>query len=63
MAFNGNVLFRLYSRSGKEIEKIAKFGTSNPQNEKEVLFKPNSRFKMLEITQETNYSLITMEET
>ena len=62
MAFNGNVLFRMYSRSGKEIEKIAKFGPSDPPNEKEVLFKFNRKFKVLEIKEETNYSLITMEE-
>lgn len=62
MAFNGNTLFRMYSRSGKEIEKIAKFGVSNAQNEKEVLFKPNRKFRILEIVRESNYSLITMEE-
>ncbi len=36
-AFNGNTLFRIYSRTGKEIEKIAKFGIHGYPNEQEVL--------------------------
>ncbi len=62
MAFNGNVLFRMFSRTGKEIENIAKFGKHEPPNEKEVLFKPNREFRVLEITNEDTYTLITMEE-
>lgn len=62
MAFNGNVLFRMYSRTGKEIENIARFGKYNPPNEREVLFKPNRNFRILEITNEASYTLITMEE-
>lgn len=61
MSYRGNTLFRIYSRRGKEIEKIAKFGSSS-QNEKEVLFAPNSRFNILDVTTESNYTLITMEE-
>jgi hypothetical protein len=62
MEFKGNTLFRIYSRTGKIIEKIAKFGIYNPPNEKEVLFNPNCTFKVLEITKENDYPLITMEE-
>ena len=62
MAFSGNVLFRIYSQTGKEIENIAKFGKYNPPNEKEVLFKSNRDFRILEISKETAYTLITMEE-
>jgi len=62
MEYRGNTLFRIFSKRGKEIEKIAKFGAHNPQNEREVLFKPNSGFKVLEIINESNYTLITIEE-
>ncbi|MBS1532784.1 MAG: hypothetical protein JSU01_20950 [Bacteroidetes bacterium] len=62
MEFRGNVLFRIYSRSGKEIEKIAMHGIYGAPNEKEVLFKPNRRFNVLEVTQQAGYSLITLEE-
>lgn len=62
MSFKGNVLFRIYSRTGKSIEKITKFGISGYPNEKEVLFSSNRKFRILEITNESTYSLITMEE-
>lgn len=62
MEYGGNTLFRIFSQTGKEIEKIAKFGVHNFQNEREVLFKPNSRFNVLQITNESSYTLITMEE-
>lgn len=62
MAFRGNVLFRIYSRTGKEIEKIAKFGEHNPPNEQEVLFQVNRIFRVLDITNQGGYELISMEE-
>lgn len=62
MAFGANTLFRIYSRTGKEIEKISKFGTYNPPNEKEVLFMHSRFFSIMEITKEAGYTLITMEE-
>jgi hypothetical protein len=62
MVFNGNVLFRIYSRTGKEIEKIAKFGIHGSPNEKEILIKANRNFRLLEITNQPTYTLITMEE-
>lgn len=62
MAFTGNCLFRILSKKGKDIETIAKYGVFNPPNEKEVLFKNNTKFKVLQITREDEHSLITMEE-
>lgn len=62
MAFEGttayipNCLFRIQTKTGKEIEKIAKF------EEKEVLIQPNTTFRVLEVRKETDYTLITMEE-
>jgi len=57
-----NCLFVIFSKTGKEIEKIAKFGLHNPPNEHEVLFPPNIEFKVLGITTEPSYTLITLEE-
>lgn len=57
-----NTLFRISSKSGKEIDGIAKFGKHDPQNEQEVLFRPNREFRILEIGRESNRTLITMEE-
>lgn len=54
----GTTLFRIYSKSGKEIEKIATFGLHNPPSEQEVLFKPNKSFRVLEVQDD----LITLEE-
>jgi hypothetical protein len=61
MQYNGNLLFRILSKTGKEIELISKFG-SGSQNEREVLFAPNSDFNVLDVTNESSYTLITMEE-
>ena len=61
-SFGRNARFIIYSKTGKEIEKIAKFGKHHPQNEKEVLFKSGRSFTVLDVTKEQNYTLITMEE-
>ena len=53
----GNVLFRIYSRSGKNIEKISKFGT-----EKEVLFSRNTQFKVVNVTHNGQFAAITLKE-
>src|SRR5690606_29185798 len=62
MAFNGNTLFRIFSKTGKAIEKIAKFGVHNPPNEKEVLFRPNRIFRILKVSEKLSRTVITMEE-
>jgi len=60
--FSGNCLFRIICRTGKNIEQFAKYGIYHPQNEKEVLFKPNCKFKVLEITNQKQFAFISMEE-
>ncbi len=62
MQFSHNVLFRIQSKKGKDIQKIAKFGINSGQNEKEILFRANSKFNVLDMTKENNKTLITMEE-
>lgn len=62
-AYGKNTQFFIYSKTGKEIEKFAKFGLYNPSNEKEVLFKPGRTFNVLEVTKRGNFTLVIMEET
>lgn len=62
MSFKGNVLFRMFSRTGKDIEKIAKFGISGYPNEREILFNSNRKFRILDIKKESDFTLITLEE-
>lgn len=62
MAFRGNCLFRIWSKTGKSIEEYAKFGSGNSQNEQEVLFINNTSFKINGIIKEDGYILITMTE-
>jgi hypothetical protein len=54
--YTPNCLFRLQVKTGKDIEKIARF------EELEVLLKPNALFAVLEVKKESDYHLITMEE-
>lgn len=58
----GNTLFTIFSKTGKQIEKFSKFGLSSGQNEKEVLFLPNTKFEVLDVTQSSLNTLIVLEE-
>ena len=60
--FSESPLFIIKSKKGKDIEKIAKFGIDTGQNEKEILFRSNSRFKVLDIIEENSKIVITLEE-
>jgi hypothetical protein len=61
--FNRNdTLFSIYSFHGKQIELFSFHGISNPFNEKEVLFKSNSQFSILDIEETSGTTLITLEE-
>lgn len=63
MLIPGNTLFIINSRTGKDIEKIAKFGEGSAYNEYEVLFEPNRQFDILEVDETVRHLLIiTMEE-
>lgn len=53
LQFSNEVLFTIYSKCGRDIEKIAKFGSDHPQNEKEVLFRQNTCF-LVESFEEKN---------
>jgi hypothetical protein len=58
----GNVIFEIFSKTGKEIENFAKFGFHSSQNEKEVVFLPNTAFYVRAISKQQNLTLITLRE-
>lgn len=60
--FSESPLFIIKSKKGKDIEKIAKFGIDSGENEKEILFSSNSKFKVLDIREENDKIIITLEE-
>lgn len=58
----GQILLRIISKNGKLIEKVSKFGINSPFNEQEVLFAMMSKFVVLDIKEENNLHIITLEE-
>lgn len=57
-----DTLFKIYSFHGKSIEQYSFHGISNPFNEKEVLFRNNTRFDIIDIEEMDGTMLITLEE-
>jgi hypothetical protein len=55
----GKVIFEIFSKTGKEIEK---FGINSSQNEKEVVFFPNTAFYVRAITKQQDLTFITLRE-
>jgi NAD:arginine ADP-ribosyltransferase len=53
----GRILFRIYSKNGKIIEKVSKF-----EREREVLFKRNTSFKVVKVTNNGFSTVITLKE-
>lgn len=60
--FSKSPLFIIKSKKGKNIESIAKYGIDSGQNEKEILFMPGSKFKVLEINDSNENIVIKLEE-
>ena len=58
----GDTLFTIFSKTGKQIVKFCKFGLNSGQNEKEVLFLPNTNFEVLAVTKHNSKTLIILEE-
>lgn len=58
----GTLILRIFSKTGKFIENISKFGIDSPLNEREVLFTKGTQFFVLDIKDETPYFIITLEE-
>jgi hypothetical protein len=53
----GRILFKIYGKNGKNIEQISKF-----EREKEVVFKRNTSFKVLKVTNNGYSTIITLKE-
>ena len=53
----GRIVFRIYAKRAKDIEKISKF-----KKEKEVVFGRNTSFKVVKITNTGFYIIITLKE-
>ena len=51
----GNTIFSIISKTGKKIEDISYYGINSSQNEKEVLFRSNTKFKVLEVKKKGNF--------
>lgn len=56
-AFNKNTKYKIISKNGKKIEELSYF-----PNEKEVLFKEGTKFRVTNISEEDGKTLIEMEE-
>ena len=60
-----NCLFIIRSRSGRLIEAASKYGVHGlapGQNEREVLFRPQTEFEVLGVVAETDFNRITLQE-
>jgi hypothetical protein len=60
-----NCLFVIQSRTGRLIEAVAKtglYGQAPGQNEREVLFAPQTEFDVLAVVDETDYTRIVLDE-
>jgi NAD:arginine ADP-ribosyltransferase len=53
----GNILFRIYSKNAKSIEVISKFA-----KEKELIFRRNTKFRVLFVSNNGIYTTITLKE-
>ena len=60
MFSRGDTVFRIASFSGKSIEAVAFHGLGSPMNEREVLFKSKTRFRVLAIELEQGKTYITL---
>lgn len=61
-SFDAPIKFIILSKTGKEIEEIAKYGKFSTPNEQEVLFMAGTSFQILDIQTDGKRTLITMEE-
>ena len=60
-----NCLFVIESKTGRLIEAAAKYGPHGQapgQNEREVLFAPHTKFDVLAVVDEPDYTRITLDE-
>ena len=56
----GKTSIKIYSKTGKKIEHIANFGMNDSQNEREVLFRCNTNFEVVDISQDERGNLLNV---
>ncbi|WP_028523932.1 ADP-ribosyltransferase [Runella limosa] len=56
----GKTSVKIYSKTGKMIEHIANFGINDSQNEREVLFRCNTSFEVVDILQDERGNLLNV---
>lgn len=56
----GKTSVKIYSKTGKMIEHIANFGINDSQNEREVLFRCNTSFEVVDILQDKRGNLLNV---
>jgi ADP-ribosyltransferase exoenzyme len=61
-SFSDGYLFEIFSKRGKLIADIAKNGTYSYESEEEVLFRKDTRFKVLDIIKKSTHTLIRLNE-
>jgi hypothetical protein len=61
-SFTEGYLFEIFSKKGKLIADIAKNGTYSYESKEEVLFRKNTRFKVLDIIKKSAHTLIRLNE-
>jgi ADP-ribosyltransferase exoenzyme len=58
----GQILLIIFSKNGKSIENLSKFGTNSSSNEQEILFQSGSKFNVLDIEENNNNTIIILQE-
>jgi hypothetical protein len=58
----GTIILQIFSKRGKLIQNISKFGSKSGTNEFEVLFRYSTSFNVLEIIENGIYTFIQLEE-
>ncbi|MDZ7877370.1 MAG: ADP-ribosyltransferase domain-containing protein [Saprospiraceae bacterium] len=56
------VSYRIFSKTGKDIKKYSKYDRFSGQNEKEILFRPNTEFEIVNISKSGKSVTITLNE-
>lgn len=58
----GQVLLIIFSKNGKPIGNLSKFGTHSATNEQEILFQSGTQFNVLDIEEDANNAVIILKE-
>ena len=60
--FGNGIFLEIFSKTGKNIDNVTKYGLTSGQNEKEVLFKSSTPFYVIDIQHSNQYAHIILQE-